>query len=346
MKKCKGCGIELQTVSKQEQGYVVDINQDYCQRCFRLLHYGDTKQLLKENNDNRNIIDIYKKNHNSLFVLILDPFDALALKDDDILDYFTNEELVLIINKTDLFPKNISYHKLEKIYSKIIYNLNKKYHNIKAAIITNKYENHFNEQFLDLLKELNYKEIVFVGRANAGKSTLINKLCNDKVISESIYPGTTLRQIEIAYDDYVFIDTPGLIDKDVYINYLEPKYVKRYSISKLIKPLSYQLNQYQSYFYDGIFRIDINPKNKATIVFYLANDDIHRSNYKNADNYYLKHYDEFMYKKDNTAVNAYKIINKQLFIIKGLGMIKIVGNCDIRIHCIDNIRIYLSEVDI
>ena len=36
MSKCKGCGIDLQDKDKQAVGYVIDLNQDYCQRCFRL----------------------------------------------------------------------------------------------------------------------------------------------------------------------------------------------------------------------------------------------------------------------------------------------------------------------
>ena len=41
MKKCIGCGVELQMEDIKKPGYIKDINQDYCQRCFRMTHYND-----------------------------------------------------------------------------------------------------------------------------------------------------------------------------------------------------------------------------------------------------------------------------------------------------------------
>ena len=41
MKKCKGCGAPIQNKDPKMAGYSVNLEQDYCQRCFRLTHYGD-----------------------------------------------------------------------------------------------------------------------------------------------------------------------------------------------------------------------------------------------------------------------------------------------------------------
>ena len=49
MKKCKGCGAPIQNKDPKMAGYSVNLEQDYCQRCFRLTHYGDLGLLkLKE----------------------------------------------------------------------------------------------------------------------------------------------------------------------------------------------------------------------------------------------------------------------------------------------------------
>ena len=109
-------------------------------------------------------------------MLIIDVLDALCLKDDDLLDTFKGKDLVLIINKTDILPENFNDRKIDRIFSKILFDLNRKYSNIKAAILTNKFERQFNEQFLNLLVDLNATNVIFAGRANAGKSSLINKL--------------------------------------------------------------------------------------------------------------------------------------------------------------------------
>ncbi|MBQ2582792.1 MAG: hypothetical protein II577_02705, partial [Erysipelotrichaceae bacterium] len=66
MKKCRGCGIELQTKDRESVGYVVNMEQDYCQRCFRLSHYGDTTHLKSNYVTNEKILKMYRKYRTSL----------------------------------------------------------------------------------------------------------------------------------------------------------------------------------------------------------------------------------------------------------------------------------------
>ena len=66
MKKCKGCGIELQHKDREGVGYVADLKQDYCQRCFRLLHYGDTSHFKTNYVTNEKITKIFQKYSNEL----------------------------------------------------------------------------------------------------------------------------------------------------------------------------------------------------------------------------------------------------------------------------------------
>ena len=81
MTKCKGCGIELQNTDKDSVGYVVNLEQEYCQRCFRLSHYGDLSNFKTSHVNNKHIYDIYNKYSKGLFVVIVDILDALILKD-------------------------------------------------------------------------------------------------------------------------------------------------------------------------------------------------------------------------------------------------------------------------
>ena len=154
MKKCRGCGIPLQTKDKEGVGYVVDLEQDYCQRCFRLSHYGDTGHFKTNYVTNEKIINIYNRYSNALFVLIVDILDAFCLKEDDLLELFKGRDVLMIINKTDLLPENMTERKIDRLFSKILFDLNSRYGNIRAALLTNKFESRFNEQFFQLLKEL------------------------------------------------------------------------------------------------------------------------------------------------------------------------------------------------
>ena len=347
MKKCKGCGIELQDKNKEMLGYVVDLEQDYCQRCFRLSHYGDTTYFKTNYVTNEKIFEIYRRYSNSLFVVIIDILDAFVLKQDEILVYFKDYDVLLIINKTDLLPENINDHKLNKMVSRMLFDLNKKYPNIKAAMMTNKHESRFNEQFIALLNDLNNHNVVFAGRANAGKSSLINKLLNSNSLTTSMYPGTTLEEVEIFYKNFRFIDTPGLVDVNNYATHLNSEKYRLSKIDKMIKPQIFQLNEPQSYFYDGLLRVDIIPKEKASVSFYINNNNkIHRTRFDNGDDYYQKHYCEFILRVKPLAVSDYSISDSKLFVIKGLGLVKINGEAFVSIHSLASVRLYESEVEL
>ena len=43
MNKCIGCGSILQDTDKNKDGYVLDINDKLCQRCFRIRYYNEYK---------------------------------------------------------------------------------------------------------------------------------------------------------------------------------------------------------------------------------------------------------------------------------------------------------------
>ena len=345
MKKCRGCGIELQNESIDKVGYVVDLNQDYCQRCFRLSHYGDTTHFKTSHVNNESIYKIYSKYPNALFVVIIDILDACILKDDDLLDIFKDYNVLLIVNKTDLLPSNIKDEKINHIFSKELFNLNQKYPNIRAAILTNKFETKFNDQFFDTIASLKTNTVVFAGRANAGKSSLINKLLHFNDLTTSMYPGTTLDEVEIDYRGFIFIDTPGLVDVNNYSTHLNTEKYKLSKIDKTIKPQIFQLFEPQTYFYEGVLRADVKPKNKASISFYINNNnEIHRTRYENGDDYYQKHYNEFKLRVKPLVENKIMVKKYKLLIVKGLGLIKINGDCELTLHCLQNLKIYESEI--
>ena len=176
---------------------------------------------------------------------------------------------------------------------------------------------------------------------------LFRSLLHSYSLTASMYPGTTLEEIQINYKDYLFIDTPGLVDVNNYATYLNLEKYRLSKIDKTIKPQVFQLSDPQSYFYDGLLRVDIVPEGKASITFYINSDNrIHRTKYDRADDYYQQHYCEFILRIKPLGINEYEIDDKQLFIIKGLGMFKVNGRCRIRVHSLNKVKIFESEVDI
>ena len=68
-KKCLGCGAIMQYENKNEIGYINEkkyIDAKYCERCFKLINYGEYKEVVTNGEE---YIDIYKKNTGDAFTL-------------------------------------------------------------------------------------------------------------------------------------------------------------------------------------------------------------------------------------------------------------------------------------
>jgi len=55
-KKCLGCGSTLQDKDMEKEGYTINIEKDYCRRCFKLKNYGEYEFTAKTNKE---YIDIF-----------------------------------------------------------------------------------------------------------------------------------------------------------------------------------------------------------------------------------------------------------------------------------------------
>ena len=112
MSKCVGCGIKLQNVNEHEVGYTNDLNNKYCARCFKTIHYNMD---IKINNvDNYQVIN--KINHLSYFTIFIT--DLLSLNNLVIDNYnLINNKKVLIINKCDIIPNNLKLEHLEENFN-------------------------------------------------------------------------------------------------------------------------------------------------------------------------------------------------------------------------------------
>lgn len=345
MKKCKGCGSLLQNSDPKKIGYTKDINKDYCMRCFRLVHYGDNSSLSLEKIDNNKTLELYKNYKDSLFVLIVDSFDALNLLNDDLLDYYNNYKVLLVINKIDLLPRSIKDDKIDDLFTNIINKLSKR--NIVDCLLTYKGDSSFNELFYETINNLKFKSLVFVGRVNAGKTTIINKLFLNNELTVSMYPGTT-SDINIIYkDDLTFIDTPGLIDSNSFISLLSKKDVKSLIPTKCVKPRVFQIYNEQAYFVEGLASFIVKPKKNASICFYINNNlEIHRTKESNYEGYYTNHINEYKLKLLPFSEKVYKMSDSITYYIKGLGFIRIIGKSNVKINIHKSIEIYKLEVNL
>ena len=317
IKKCLGCGVSLQDNDTSKIGYIKDLSKNYCERCFRIRHYGDYKQVTKNNSEFISILQTINKT-NDLVLVVADLF-SLPKDFDDIMNNISNPKL-LVLNKRDLFASDIYNEKFLRYIAGDF---------IDKVLISSL--NNFNlDNLMGLInKHKKSKNIYVIGYTNAGKSTLINKMLynysdNESTITTSILPSTTLDIIEIKLNDNLTIyDTPGLLDQGNIINYVDGNSLKSIIPNKVIKPISYRINALQYLLIDKYALVELDSSN-VTLFF---------SNNLNIDR---------VFKKPNISFENIVELNAENedIVISGLGFIKITGKSKVIIQTYKDVNVY------
>ena len=325
MSKCIGCGALLQNNNKDEIGYTSNLNNDLCERCFRIRNYNEYKFVVK---DNKNYIDILKdvSKTKDLVVLVVDLFN-ISKNLDDISNYIKND-ILLVLSKRDILPKSCYDKKFIDYFKN--YNLN-----IIDSIVISSNKNYNLDLLFDKINDYKKsKNVYFVGFTNSGKSTLINKIIynysdNDMVITTSNLPSTTIDTISVKInDELTLIDTPGLLDTGDISNSIDSKTLKKIVPNKEIKPITYQIKSRQSIIIEDLIRLDLNPDNNITI--YMSNNlDIKR-----------------IYKETNELKSLSKydidIDCDNDVVIQGLGFIKFTDKAKLTIYA-DSAKVFVRK---
>lgn len=319
---CKGCGIKIQNRNKNEVGYSPKEESTYCQRCFRIMHYDDLMYSMKEGIPTEYILSKLNK-MDGLIVWVVDLFDFEASMIEGLNRHIVNKDIILVATKRDLLPKDISNNKITNFIHE---RLKEKGIKVKAILITSKSENYNRDLILDILnKQANGKDIIVIGKANAGKSTFINMLIGDNVLAKSKYPGTTLDFNKITIGKQVYIDTPGIEVKNSMLMLMDESKLNSIIPTHTIKPTIYQLEGDQSIALGGLVRIDVYGAIKASLVTYLNNELLlHRSKLSKADELWNNHKGHLLVpvvdeKVTSTLTKVY--YDKMDIVIDGLGWV-------------------------
>ena len=311
-KKCLGCGVVLQDENILQEGYITSLENDICQRCFRMKNYGEYQVITKSNEEYVNIL----KNVGKTKDLVLYITDLLNLEEDlSSIRKILPNKMILVLNKKDALPKSVKEKKLIQYLEDM---------NIKVEeVIVISCAKNYNIDYL--LKRIKYyqtsKNVYVVGHTNAGKSSLINKLIknystNAQELTMSPLPSTTLNMLTIEINEYLtLIDTPGLVDIGSILNHVDEKMTKKISPKKEIKPRTYQLKKNQSIIIEDLIRVDYVEGDKNSFTVFVSNDLKVKRVLNSTNNEELKELNK----------TTYNIKYDEDLVVSGLGFIKIVN---------------------
>ena len=318
-KRCGGCGVLLQDENILQEGYTTNLDNELCQRCFRMKNYGEYQVITKSNDEYIEILKEVGKTKD----LVLYITDLLNLEKniEEIRSIIPNK-MILVLNKMDVLPRSVKEEKLKRYLANNDVNF--------EEIIVISTEKNYNIDYL--LKRIKYfqtsKNVYVVGHTNAGKSSLINKLIknySDKTqeLTMSPLPSTTLNMVNIEINDHLnLIDTPGLVDKGSILNHVSPEMVKKISAKKEIKPRTYQIRKNQSIIIEDLVRIDYVEGERNSFTVFVSNDLKVRRLLNLFNNEELK---------DKNKI-TYTMKYDEDLAISGLGFIKIVDKGKIDVY--------------
>lgn len=327
-KYCSGCGVKMQDDNLLGLGFTTSLDNDMCMRCFRLKNYGDYESV------SSNVIDydsIFRgiSNSNDLVLYIV---DILNLPDNllEIRGRISND-CILVLNKRDLLPLSVKDDKIIEY----LRNQNLGYDDI---VITSSEKNTNMDLLLSKIKKHQKSNNVYVvGYTNAGKSSLISKIIynygdGDTKLTVAPLPTTTLDKIIIPINDSLtLIDTPGLVDKDNIINFVDKKMYRKLNSKKEIRPKTYQLLPNESLLVGDLLRINYLEGDRNSLTFYIPNEiKIRRCRFRSNN----------LHELNNRIIDVgyYEDV-----VIRGLGFIKIVAGCKIEILINKDVSIFTRK---
>ncbi|WP_064607382.1 GTPase [Streptobacillus moniliformis] len=349
-KKCKGCGLLLQSNDPKIDGYVpheklISNDKIICKRCFRLKHYGEN--LEKEEDKLSYQIEVKKAiKEADIIIPIFDIIDFESSFTTEIIDLLEDKTILAVINKIDLLPGYIHIAEVSK-WVKYYFSENNVYPEDVAFISAkNRYGvngifrkiQYIAKNILKKSLDSNVK-IAVIGVSNVGKSNLINLLLEKNISTVSKFSGTTKKMLinKKKTKEYMLtiIDTPGLIPEGRLSDLLNSDISYKLVPSGEISRKTYRLKEKQVFMFENLayFEVKNIPDNKSSaIISAYASREVkfHITNMEKAKelskNGFFKFLDEENYNKyfsNDFIKQDYIIEENEDFVIAGLGYIEV-----------------------
>lgn len=335
---CKGCGIKLQNEDPKALGYVPTLDQVYCQRCYKLRHYGDVTINMQQGIETSETLKKINETDGTVF-WVVDLFNLESNLLSRLNQKLPGKDIVMILTKRDVLPSTLSDEKILKYVKERLNEEGIQVKDILLAGYLTKKDAKSEEVLSNIRRRMEQEkpgsEIIFMGSANAGKSTLINRLLEQDNLTISRNPGTTLDLVKTEWEDREVIDSPGLENPRSVLSWLPAEDLKTAIPLKPLKPYVCQVYEDQSFAAGGLARMDVVCSKKASIVGYFSLQmPIHRGKLADADRLWNEHLKGMLSPALDTSMDtmqawhapAIKPGEKMDVVIHGLGWFCVSGD--------------------
>lgn len=211
----------------------------WCENYFTLIDTGgldfESKGEIEENilNQAQIAIDLA-----DVILFFVDGKTGLVNADRQVADYLmkrTKKDVIVVVNKLDNFELDNLYEFYELGFSRVFPISSEQSKGLGELL--DEVVSCFKNKNLDLSIKTDAVKIAIVGKPNAGKSSLINKLLGEERLVVSKIAGTTRDAIDTPFKyngkDYILIDTAGMRKKNV----IENASIERYSVLRTIEAI-------------------------------------------------------------------------------------------------------------
>lgn len=301
---CHGCGAPLQTEDEHLPGYIprdTPLREPViCRRCFRIRHYGEFPAVEVSLEEQEQAV-LRLKSEPGLVMYVIDGFDIQGSLIEGLRLYAEDHPLLLVVNKTDVFPKEV---KLQRLGDWIENLVSRAGVSPQGVVFVSAKSGSGLDQVVEWMETSPLNRVFVLGRANVGKSTLLNRLLKgfstQEPFTTSRVPGTTLGLTEAhltlpSGKEVQLADVPGLIQAGRLTDLLCPDCLRTVLPQARLRPRIFQLNPGQSLWIGGYARLDFEAGDPQSIVCYVSNDVvIHRTKIERAVDFGREHMDDIL----------------------------------------------------
>lgn len=308
-KKCRGCGIDLQSADSGKPGYVpmalLEQEEDIiCQRCYRLKNYARFEPLDFSKED---YLKTVKEgiNRAEVIVYVVDIIDFAGSWQPEIISLFQGKPWILAVSKTDLLPKKTGTDEIKKwLEGQLLIS----HRPVKTVLLSSRKKSGIEELKNSWKRFLGpNRTVAIVGMTNAGKSSLLNCLSGEENATVSKFPGTTLgvTVFNLLLEKVKLLDTPGLIPEGRMSDLLCPDCNLQLIPAKEISRKTYKLKDGQVLFLGGLASFTVlEGENAVVLAFAASGVKFHRTRWERREELLRERAGDLLYPPCSSCVSS------------------------------------------